>query len=143
MARTALRFQFLPHGLAASLAVWLFVTATQDASAQSAGPGASTATAPATAKAKPGGANRKSANRAGQAVQKAAQPRKEPSQAYRDSIRQTVEKRRQRRARSAQGFGAARPVGAVIPWLLPPALIIRHTPEVHEEIERLLGLLRH
>lgn len=33
-------------------------------------------------------------------------------------------------------------VGAIVPWPMPPALIIRHTPQVHDEIESLLGLLR-
>ena len=33
-------------------------------------------------------------------------------------------------------------VGAIVPWPMPPTLIIRHTAEVHGEIEGLLGLLR-
>jgi hypothetical protein len=72
------------------------------------------------------------------------QPRRQPSAAYRDSLRKTLEKRRERRARRAQGqgFDGARPIGAIVPWPLPPALIIRHTPEVHGEVDSLLGRLR-
>ncbi|HZW30547.1 MAG TPA: hypothetical protein VFF52_07565 [Isosphaeraceae bacterium] len=78
------------------------------------------------------------------AAAQAQPPRREPSQAFRDSIRQTLQKRRQRRARRAQGQGLndARPIGAMVPWPMPPALIIRHTPEVHREIDSLLGGLR-
>jgi hypothetical protein len=70
--------------------------------------------------------------------------RREPSPAYRDSLRKTLEKRRQRRARLAQGQGldGARPIGAIVPWPMPPALIIRHTPEVHGEVDSLVGRLR-
>jgi hypothetical protein len=39
-------------------------------------------------------------------------------------------------------MGDSRPIGAIVPWTMPPALIIRHTPQVHDEIESLLGLLR-
>jgi hypothetical protein len=78
------------------------------------------------------------------AAAKVQPPRREPSQAYRDSIRKTLEKRRQRRARRALGPGldGARPIGAIVPWPMPPALIIRHTPEVHGELDSLLGGLR-
>jgi hypothetical protein len=78
------------------------------------------------------------------ATAQAQPPRREPSEAYRDSIRKTLEKRRQRRARRAQGPGLndTRPIGAIVPWPMPPALIIRHTPEVHGELDSLLGGLR-
>ena len=79
-----------------------------------------------------------------QAPAKAQEPRREPSEAFKQSIRQTLEKRRQRRARRARGQGLdeARPVGAIVPWPMPPALIIRQTPEVHDEVNSLLGQLR-
>jgi hypothetical protein len=94
-----------------------------------------------------GGRDAKSARGKDPAVAAAvpAQPtRREPSPAYRDSIRKTLEKRRQRRARRALGPGldGTRPIGAIVPWPMPPALIIRHTPEVHGEIDSLLGGLR-
>jgi hypothetical protein len=72
----------------------------------------------------------------------AARPRSEPSEAYRESIRRTVEKRRERRANRGQGMGDSRPLGGIVPWPMPPALIIRHTPQVHDEIESFLTLLR-
>jgi hypothetical protein len=55
-----------------------------------------------------------------------------------------VEKRRQRRARRAQAQGSddMRPVGAIVPWPMPPALIIRQTPQVHDEVGSLLDKLR-
>lgn len=79
-----------------------------------------------------------------QAPAKAAEPRREPSEAYKESLRKTLEKRRQRRAQraQAQGLDDARPVGAIVPWPMPPALIIRQTPEVHGEMNSLLGQLR-
>jgi hypothetical protein len=60
-------------------------------------------------------------------------------------MRLTLEKRRHRRARRRQGQGlddAPRPIGTIIPWPMPPALIIRHTPEVHGEVGSLLDVLR-
>ena len=33
-------------------------------------------------------------------------------------------------------------VGAIVPWPMPPALIIRHTREVHGEVGSLLYGLR-
>jgi hypothetical protein len=41
-----------------------------------------------------------------------------------------------------QGLDGARPIGAIVPWPMPPALIIRHTPEVHGEVDSLVGRLR-
>lgn len=75
---------------------------------------------------------------------KVREPRREPSGAYQASIRKTLEKRRERRARraQAQGFADKPPTGAIVPWPMPPALIIRHTPEVHGEVDSLLGQLR-
>ena len=64
------------------------------------------------------------------------------SEAYRESIRRTVEKRRKLRAGRGQGTGDSLPVGGIVPWPMPAALIIRHTPQVHDEIESFLVLLR-
>jgi hypothetical protein len=67
----------------------------------------------------------------------------EPSAAYQDSLRRTVERRRQRRARQQQNAGdAAEAVGAIVTWPMPPALIIRHTREVHGDVGSLLFGLR-
>ncbi len=77
---------------------------------------------------------------AGNAAQKPA-PR-EFSEAYRESLRRTVEKRRQLRARRRQGSEALEPPGAIVPWLMPPALIIRQTRDVHGEIGSFLDVLR-
>jgi hypothetical protein len=59
------------------------------------------------------------------------------SAAYQASLRRTVELRRQRRLARAEP-----PVGTIVPWPVPPALIIRQTPEVHDEIRGLLRVLR-
>jgi len=61
----------------------------------------------------------------------------EPSPAYQASLRRTLELRKQRRRAPT-----ARPVGVIVPYPMPPSLIIRQTPEVHDEIEGLLRLLR-
>jgi hypothetical protein len=71
---------------------------------------------------------------------KGAKPKNEPSEAYRESIRRTVERRRERRA--GRGSGDSRPVGGIVPWPMPPVLVIRHTPQVHDEIDSFLRLLR-
>ena len=34
------------------------------------------------------------------------------------------------------------PVGAIVPWPMPPALIVRQTPQVHDEVGSLLDVLR-
>ncbi len=73
---------------------------------------------------------------------KAQAPRREPSKEYQESIRKTVEQRRRRRARRGQGSDDLRPVGAIVPWPMPPALIIRQTPQVHDEAGSLLDQLR-
>jgi hypothetical protein len=61
----------------------------------------------------------------------------EPSPAYKAALRRTAELRKQRRSRAVPS-----PVGVIVPYPMPPSLLIRHTPEVHEEIEGLLRLLR-
>ena len=66
-----------------------------------------------------------------------------PSADYQASIRKTVERRRQRRARRGQNAADdTAAVGAIVPWPMPPALIIRHTREVHGEVGSLLYGLR-
>ena len=61
----------------------------------------------------------------------------EPSEEYKAGLKRTLELRKQRR-------GAARArVGVIEPYPMPPALIIRHTRETHEEIGALLDLLRY
>ncbi len=72
----------------------------------------------------------------------AAAPRQEPGADYQASIRRTVERRRARKARRGASNAGARPPGAITPWLMPPALIIRHTPETHDEVAAFLDLLR-
>jgi hypothetical protein len=69
-------------------------------------------------------------------------PRREFSEAYRESLRRTVEKRRELRARRRMGSEDSVPPGAIVPWPMPPALIIRHTPEVHGEVGSFLDILR-
>jgi hypothetical protein len=76
------------------------------------------------------------------AARGAAQPRQEPSQAYQESMRRTIEKQRERRANRRQGMSEPRQIGGIVPWPMPPALVIRHTPDVHDEIESLVGMLR-
>ncbi len=114
------------------------------AGAQAQTSGASGSTNPQSWAATPAGASRRGSNPAKEPGRNAGQPqpRNEPSQAYRESIRRTVEKRRQRRASRGQGTDDSRPVGAIVPWIMPPVLIIRHTPQVHDEIDSLLGFLR-
>ena len=74
---------------------------------------------------------------------RAARGAGEPSAAYQESLRRTVERRRQRRARQQQNAAdAAGAVGAIVPWPMPPALIIRHTREVQGEVGSLVYGLR-
>jgi hypothetical protein len=61
----------------------------------------------------------------------------EPSPAYQAGLRRTRELRKQRRRPPAPS-----PVGVIVPYSLPPSLIIRQTPDAHREIEILLRLLR-
>src|SRR3954452_15933365 len=60
-----------------------------------------------------------------------------PSPAFQAELRKTLEQRRARRTRTG-----VRPPNAIVPWLMPPALIIRATPEVHDEVQTLLDTLR-
>jgi hypothetical protein len=77
-------------------------------------------------------------NRPG-AGREAQRPSEPPSAAYQESLRRTVERRRQRRARQQQNASdTAGAVGAIVPWPMPPALIIRHTREVHGDVGSLL-----
>ena len=62
----------------------------------------------------------------------------EPSPQRQAELRQLVEKRKRRRA----ARGGATAVGTVVPHPMPPSLIIRHTPQVHGEVEDLLRMLR-
>ncbi len=141
MDRPASRPSLSSFLLAGSLLLGMSFAATGDAQVQRSGQGGSTSSQSGAAAA-PAGSDRRGANPAAGAAPIAGRPRNEPSHAYRESIRQTVEKRRQRRANRGQGMGDPRPIGAIVPWIMPPALIIRHTPQVHDEIESLLGLLR-
>jgi hypothetical protein len=64
-------------------------------------------------------------------------PAAEPSPEFQAGLRRTAELRKQRRRdRTPQ------PVGVIVPYPSPPALIIRHRPEVHHEVRSLLDLLR-
>jgi hypothetical protein len=142
MDRPALRPSLLLSLLARSLLLGMFIAITVDAEAQTSGQGGST-TSQLGAGAAPAGADRRGANPAlAPAAAPAAQPRNAPSEAYRESIRRTVEKRRERRANRGQEMGDSRPIGGIVPWPMPPALIIRHTPQVHDEIDSFLSLLR-
>jgi hypothetical protein len=132
IALPAFRPSLSLHLLAGSLLLGMFFGAAGDVQAQTPGQGGST-----TLQAGAAPANGPGANAAG-----AARPRKEPSEAYRESIRRTIELRRQRRSKQGQGIAGSGPVGAIVPWPMPPALIIRHTPRVHDEIGSFLGLLR-
>src|SRR3954447_4105076 len=66
-----------------------------------------------------------------------AAPAGEPSAEFRAGLTRTAELRKQRRRDRT-----ARPPGVIVPYPFPPALIIRHTPAVHGEVDALLGLLR-
>ncbi|HEY2154220.1 MAG TPA: hypothetical protein VGH33_01225 [Isosphaeraceae bacterium] len=61
----------------------------------------------------------------------------EPSEEYKAGLRRTLELKRQRR-----GVSRA-PAGVIVPYPMPPTLIIRQTRENHEEIGVLLDLLRY
>jgi hypothetical protein len=65
----------------------------------------------------------------------------DPSPEYQASLRRTLELRKQRRSARAVAPRPA-PVGVIVPYPMPPALIIRQTREKHDEIEALLDLLR-
>ncbi len=137
MDRPASRPGLSTYLSAGSLVFGMIFAAAGNAQGQTAGQGGSTAS-----QSKAAGADRRGGSSTTGAARKADQPRKEPSQAFRESIRRTVEKRRQRRANRGQGMGDSIPIGAIVTWPMPPALIIRHMPQVHDEIESLLGVLR-
>lgn len=63
----------------------------------------------------------------------------EPSPEFQANLKRTLELRKQRRRAAA---AEVQPVGVIVPYPFPPALIIRHRPEVHNEIEAFLGALR-
>lgn len=65
---------------------------------------------------------------------------REPSPEFQANLKRTLELRKQRR-RAAPVEPQA--VGAIVPYPFPPALIIRHRPEVHDEIGGFLDALRH
>jgi hypothetical protein len=60
----------------------------------------------------------------------------EPSPEFIANLKRTLELRKQRRRAEVQA------VGVIMPYPLPPTLIIRHRPEVHDEIEAFLNALR-
>jgi hypothetical protein len=63
----------------------------------------------------------------------------EPSPEFQANLKRTLALRKQRRRAAA---AEAQPVGAIVPYPFPPALIIRHRPEVHDEIGAFLDALR-
>ena len=58
---------------------------------------------------------------------------------YQASLKRTSELRKQRRRANL----APAEVGAVVPYPMPPALIVRQTPGRHDEVRGLLDLLRY
>jgi hypothetical protein len=127
--------------VAGFLPLVILVAATGNTLAQTPGSGKTPSTQ-ANASGATGGADRRDRDGAQKAARGADRPQEQTSQAFRESIRQTVERRRQRRARRGQQVGESQPVGAIITWPMQPALIIRQTPQVHDEIETLLNLLK-
>src|SRR5271166_5256512 len=101
-----------------SLLSGMFLAATGDAQAQTSGQGGSTNSQSGAAAAPPGSDRRGAKPEAGVA-RGAGRPRNEPSQAYRESIRQTVEKRRQRRANREQREDCLRPRSRGLADVLP------------------------
>jgi hypothetical protein len=75
----------------------------------------------------PAKGDRQGEKAATEAAQKEAKARKGPSEDFQESIRRTVERRRERRARRGQGTSRSVAPGAIVPWLMAPALIIRQT----------------
>jgi hypothetical protein len=65
-------------------------------------------------------------------------PKDEAGARKQAELRRTVEKKRQRRARR----GLSQRPNAIVPWPMPPVLIIRATPDVHDEVDSLLRMLR-
>ena len=122
-----------------------------------AGPGPDPARAAAQAGLPARGPGRAGASRrAGHAARRRRPPRPgegegpgpgSPARAQRGSRNRSA--RRWKSAGSAGPVGAQsrdpedpRPVGAIVPWPMPPALIIRQTPQVHDEVGSLLDVLR-
>jgi hypothetical protein len=62
----------------------------------------------------------------------------EPSDEYKAGLRKTLERRKQRRL-----AGPGQADGLIVPYPMPPALIIRQTRESHDEIQSLLDMLRY
>jgi hypothetical protein len=62
----------------------------------------------------------------------------EPSEEYKAGLRKTLERRKQRRM-----AGPGQADGLIVPYPMPPALIIRQTRENHDEIQSLLDMLRY
>jgi len=134
-----------------SLVVCGLFCATGAARAQSGPPGQSPPPAQAQGKDKAVGNAAKTDSKAKTASRQSAKDtageqkkaRSEPSEAYKESVRQTVERRRARRARREAQTGAPAAVGGIVPWLMPPALVIRHTRDVHDDIGAFLFGLRY
>lgn len=63
----------------------------------------------------------------------------EPSPRFRAELKRTLEMRKQRRQAPA---ASPQSIGAIVPYPMPPALIIRHTREVHDDIGAFLDALR-
>jgi hypothetical protein len=137
MDRRPSRACLAPHLVAASL--FLGVLLAIDARAQAPNKGGSTPAQNGGAPAAKG--DRQGEKAAAEAARKEAKARKGPSEDYQESIRRTVERRRERRARRGQGTSGSVAPGAIVPWPMPPALIIRQTRETHDEIGSFLGLL--
>ena len=67
----------------------------------------------------------------------------EPSADYQESLRQDGRKASPApRSAATERRRCGGAVGAIVPWPMPPALIIRHTREVHGEVGSLLYGLR-
>jgi hypothetical protein len=62
----------------------------------------------------------------------------EPSEEYKAGLRKTLERRKQRRM-----AGPGQADGLIVPYPMPPALIVRQTRENHDEIQSLLDMLRY
>jgi hypothetical protein len=144
MERPTSRPGLAPYLLAGSLAGGILC----DAQARAQGPdkdkGGSPPGGDAAAKRDRQGAKgeRQGAKGAAGGDQKQAKAQMGPSEEYQESIRRTVERRRERRARRGQGTGGSVPAGAIVPWPMPPVLIIRQTRETHDEIDSFLRTLR-
>ena len=61
----------------------------------------------------------------------------EPGARRRADLGRSADARKSRRSRRDHG-----PVGVIVPYPMPPALVIRQTHETHDEVQDLLRLLR-